>query len=93
MVLRCNHPVEKDGLCRQHLQEQEYQHRQFEKMMANATRHWQSIGVHGKGVRCGGCDVMVLDGQEHPWNVPHAQEASWWATHPNAPHRSKENKT
>lgn len=87
VVFRCGHPVECDGLCRIHLQEQEYQRQQFQKAMDNATRHWGSIAVHGKGRICGGCNVMVLDGEDHPWNLNKVEEAAWWKAHPDAPHQ------
>lgn len=92
-VGRCGRPVERDGLCRDHLYAQEYQLKQFREAMDNATRHWHSIAFHGKGVRCGGCDVMVLDGQEHPWDLNKVEEAAWWEGHPDAPHRPKDLKS
>lgn len=88
-VGRCGCPVVADGVCQQHYDEQEYQRRQFQDMMKRATRHSRGIRFHNRFDQCSGCGAKVKMDEEHPWNVPHGEEAAWWEAHPDAPHRER----
>jgi hypothetical protein len=76
--------IDGERLCRLHADEHRYQRRQFEDMMARATRHAGQIAIHGEGRHCL-CGAFVPDGDEHPWGVPEREEVAWWDGHPDAP--------
>lgn len=83
-VGRCGRPAtdEFNGekMCRFHADTARYQHREFERQMAMATRHSRQIGygipgAPGSGVYCS-CGTFVAEGESHPFGVPHSQESA-----------------
>lgn len=76
--------------CPEHAAEMRRWKAEAEEMFRRATRHSPQIGIGFDGDVICLCKVKVLAGQEHPFDVPHGEEAQWWDDHPDAPHRPKE---